>query len=76
VWGSRTVRDYTETAVHAFQRKKCDIFMVCICICVSGQSYGCVVKKKVIYLEELKRGTPDFGPTFNILPYLCILFCL
>ncbi|KAK7166705.1 hypothetical protein R3I93_006462 [Phoxinus phoxinus] len=26
-----------------------------------GQSYGCVVKKKVIYLEELKRGTPDFG---------------
>uniref|UniRef100_A0A8C1Z402 Myosin XVAb n=1 Tax=Cyprinus carpio TaxID=7962 RepID=A0A8C1Z402_CYPCA len=23
--------------------------------------YGCVVKKKVIYLEELKRGTPDFG---------------
>ncbi|XP_058637959.1 LOW QUALITY PROTEIN: unconventional myosin-XV [Onychostoma macrolepis] len=26
-----------------------------------GQSYGCVVKRKVIYLEELKRGTPDFG---------------
>ncbi|XP_052401798.1 unconventional myosin-XV [Carassius gibelio] len=26
-----------------------------------GQRYGCVVKKKVIYLEELKRGTPDFG---------------
>ncbi|KAG5277614.1 hypothetical protein AALO_G00089430 [Alosa alosa] len=26
-----------------------------------GQSYGCVVKKKVIYLEEQKRDTPDFG---------------
>ncbi|XP_051558226.1 unconventional myosin-XV [Myxocyprinus asiaticus] len=26
-----------------------------------GQRYGCVVKKKVIYLEELKRDTPDFG---------------
>ncbi|ROI62435.1 Unconventional myosin-XV [Anabarilius grahami] len=29
-----------------------------------GQSYGCVVKKKVVYLEELKRGTPDFGWRF------------
>ncbi len=38
----------------------------CVCVSVSGQSYGCVVKKKVIYLEEMKRGTPDFGSTFNI----------
>ncbi|KAA0722587.1 Unconventional myosin-XV [Triplophysa tibetana] len=30
-----------------------------------GQSYGCVVKKKVIYLEELKRDTPDFGWRFG-----------
>ncbi|XP_048053699.1 unconventional myosin-XV isoform X1 [Megalobrama amblycephala] len=30
-----------------------------------GQSYGCVVKKKVVYLEELKRGTPDFGWRFG-----------
>lgn len=27
----------------------------------TGQSYGCIVKKKVILLEELKRDTPDFG---------------
>uniref|UniRef100_A0A3B1JU44 Uncharacterized protein n=1 Tax=Astyanax mexicanus TaxID=7994 RepID=A0A3B1JU44_ASTMX len=28
-----------------------------------GQLYGCVVKKKVIYLEEMKRDTADFGKT-------------
>lgn len=27
----------------------------------TGQSYGWIVKKKVILLEELKRDTPDFG---------------
>ncbi|XP_030634878.1 unconventional myosin-XV [Chanos chanos] len=32
-----------------------------------GHSYGCVVKKKVIYLEELKRDTPDFGWKFGAL---------
>uniref|UniRef100_A0A3Q1F8E5 SH3 domain-containing protein n=1 Tax=Acanthochromis polyacanthus TaxID=80966 RepID=A0A3Q1F8E5_9TELE len=26
-----------------------------------GYSYGCVVKKKVVFLEELKRDTQDFG---------------
>ncbi|KAI3353346.1 hypothetical protein L3Q82_019878 [Scortum barcoo] len=26
-----------------------------------GYSYGCVVRKKVVFLEELKRDTPDFG---------------
>ncbi|XP_076846163.1 unconventional myosin-XV [Brachyhypopomus gauderio] len=30
-----------------------------------GQLYGCVVKKKVIYLEEVKRGTADFGWRFG-----------
>ncbi|XP_063788896.1 unconventional myosin-XV [Pseudophryne corroboree] len=30
-----------------------------------GQSYGCVVRKKVMYLEELKRGTQDFGWKFG-----------
>lgn len=38
---------------------------VCVCFlsCVwsPGYSYGCVVRKKVVYLEELKRDTPDFG---------------
>ncbi|XP_066433961.1 unconventional myosin-XV [Eleutherodactylus coqui] len=30
-----------------------------------GQNYGCVVRKKVMYLEELKRGTQDFGWKFG-----------
>ncbi|XP_072514080.1 unconventional myosin-XV [Salminus brasiliensis] len=30
-----------------------------------GQLYGCVVKKKVIYLEEVKRDTADFGWRFG-----------
>uniref|UniRef100_H3C0T6 Myosin XVA n=1 Tax=Tetraodon nigroviridis TaxID=99883 RepID=H3C0T6_TETNG len=30
-----------------------------------GYSYGCVVKKKVVFLEELKRETPDFGWKFG-----------
>ncbi|XP_030645611.1 LOW QUALITY PROTEIN: unconventional myosin-XV [Chanos chanos] len=30
-----------------------------------GQSYGCIVKKKVMLLEELKRDTPDFGWKFG-----------
>ncbi|XP_078518827.1 unconventional myosin-XV [Lissotriton helveticus] len=30
-----------------------------------GHNYGCVVRKKVIYLEELKRGTQDFGWKFG-----------
>jgi len=32
-----------------------------LCGCFTGQCYGCIVKKKVILLEELKRDTPDFG---------------
>ncbi len=32
-----------------------------LCGCFPGQCYGCIVKKKVILLEELKRDTPDFG---------------
>uniref|UniRef100_A0AAY4CGT7 SH3 domain-containing protein n=1 Tax=Denticeps clupeoides TaxID=299321 RepID=A0AAY4CGT7_9TELE len=27
----------------------------------SGQSYGCVVRKKVIFLEEQRKGTADFA---------------
>ncbi|KAM8771614.1 unconventional myosin-XV [Acanthopagrus schlegelii] len=30
-----------------------------------GYSYGCVVRKKVVYLEELKRDTSDFGWKFG-----------
>ncbi|KAM8960363.1 unconventional myosin-XV [Pelodytes ibericus] len=30
-----------------------------------GQNYGCVVRKKVIYLEELKHGTQEFGWKFG-----------
>lgn len=34
---------------------------VCTCRTFSGFSYGCVVKKMVVYLEEMKRDTSDFG---------------
>lgn len=34
---------------------------VCVSACPPGYSYGCVVKKKVVFLEELKTDTPDFG---------------
>lgn len=27
----------------------------------SGKHYGCIVKKKVMLLEELRRDTPEFG---------------
>ncbi|XP_027873817.1 unconventional myosin-XV [Xiphophorus couchianus] len=30
-----------------------------------GYSYGCVVRKKVVFLEELKRDTEDFGWKFG-----------
>ncbi|KAK2918724.1 hypothetical protein Q8A73_003095 [Channa argus] len=30
-----------------------------------GSSYGCVVRKKVVFLEELKRDTQDFGWKFG-----------
>ncbi|XP_078145991.1 unconventional myosin-XV [Centroberyx gerrardi] len=30
-----------------------------------GHSYGCVVRKKVVFLEEMKRGTQDFGWKFG-----------
>lgn len=38
----------------------CDV-RGCVSVCPPGYSYGCVVKKKVVFLEELKRDTPDFG---------------
>lgn len=29
--------------------------------CPTGYSAGCVVRKKVVYLEELQKRGPDFG---------------
>lgn len=38
---------------------------VCLTECVSalcsGKHYGCIVRKKVMLLEELKRDTAEFG---------------
>nr|XP_015215599.1 PREDICTED: unconventional myosin-XV [Lepisosteus oculatus] len=31
----------------------------------AGHFYGCIVRKKVMNLEELKKGTPDFGWKFG-----------
>lgn len=49
----------------------------CLCVCVlscvwpPGYSYGCVVRKKVVFLEELKRDTPDFGEC-SLNPFILI----
>uniref|UniRef100_A0A4W3JGV5 Myosin XVA n=1 Tax=Callorhinchus milii TaxID=7868 RepID=A0A4W3JGV5_CALMI len=32
---------------------------------MEGYCYGCIVRKKVVYMEELKRYTPDFGWKFG-----------
>uniref|UniRef100_A0A8D2QC23 SH3 domain-containing protein n=1 Tax=Zonotrichia albicollis TaxID=44394 RepID=A0A8D2QC23_ZONAL len=43
------------------------------------QYYGCVVRKKVMYLEELKTGTQDFGGCHTVpvcVPELCPLLGL
>lgn len=45
-----------------------------LCEC-SGKQYGCIVRKKVMLLEEVKRDTAEFGghgPTFSY----CICVCL
>ena len=44
----------------------CTVYQrVCLCLCVClfapGFSYGCVVRKKVVFLEEMKRDTQEFG---------------
>lgn len=39
-----------------------------------GQLYGCVVKKKVIYMEEENRDTTDFGKMwYHCLDFICDL---
>lgn len=34
---------------------------MCVVYVCSGKHYGCIVRKKVMLLEELKRDTPEFG---------------
>lgn len=34
----------------------------------TGYSAGCVVRKKLVYLEELRRRGPDFGEFLQIPP--------
>uniref|UniRef100_A0A3P9KLP9 SH3 domain-containing protein n=1 Tax=Oryzias latipes TaxID=8090 RepID=A0A3P9KLP9_ORYLA len=43
----------------------------------AGKQYGCIVRKKVMLLEELKRDTPEFGrcESFFISLCKCLLFC-
>lgn len=47
--------------------ESCDYF--------TGQHYGCVVRKKLMFLEELKKDTLDFGgsvclPCWHELPFI------
>ena len=39
--------------------------LIPVCVCSAGQAYGCVVRKKVVFLEELKKNTQDFGETID-----------
>ncbi|KAF0037130.1 hypothetical protein F2P81_010004 [Scophthalmus maximus] len=39
-----------------------------------GHSYGCVVRKKVVFLEELKRDTEDFDDMMHKLTVLSVSF--
>lgn len=48
VWKSRCNLRQTHELIFAFAHSP-------------GYSYGCVVRKKVVFLEELKRDTQDFG---------------
>uniref|UniRef100_A0A3P9IJH1 SH3 domain-containing protein n=2 Tax=Oryzias latipes TaxID=8090 RepID=A0A3P9IJH1_ORYLA len=43
----------------------------------AGKQYGCIVRKKVMLLEELKRDTPEFGRCESFFISLCkfLLFC-
>uniref|UniRef100_A0A3B3IMS1 SH3 domain-containing protein n=1 Tax=Oryzias latipes TaxID=8090 RepID=A0A3B3IMS1_ORYLA len=37
----------------------------------AGKQYGCIVRKKVMLLEELKRDTPEFGRCESFFISLC-----
>lgn len=42
------------------------------CGCSVGHCYGCIVKKKVMLLEEIKRDTSDFGGSvYNVCMECC-----
>lgn len=40
----------------------------------SGKHYGCIVRKKVMLLEEIKRDTPEFGG-FGCVCVFAAFFC-
>lgn len=45
----------------------------------SGKHYGCIVRKKVVLLEELKRDTPEFGGFSRALTawgICCVCVCI
>lgn len=46
-----------------------------MCMC-SGKHYGCIVRKKVMLLEELKRDTPDFGGCGSLVGSVVCVFAL
>lgn len=52
---------WKSTAWRGFFLNIYDPSMCVSCVSRPGYSYGCVVRKKVVFLEELKRDTQDFG---------------
>lgn len=41
----------------------------------SGKHYGCIVRKKVVLLEELKRDTSEFGGFDRTSVSACVYVC-
>ena len=50
----------------------CPCVYVCLCVVLSGKYYGCIVRKKVMLLEELKRDTSEFGGFGRAASLLCV----
>lgn len=50
---------------------------MCVVYVCSGKHYGCIVRKKVMLLEELKRDTPEFGGFGRaVTSAVCVCLCL
>uniref|UniRef100_UPI001EAF4BD2 unconventional myosin-XV-like n=1 Tax=Oncorhynchus gorbuscha TaxID=8017 RepID=UPI001EAF4BD2 len=51
----------TRTHTHRYTHDPIVLALLLIVLCGVGRCYGCIVRKKVMLLEELKRDTPEFG---------------
>ena len=52
---------HRHTHTHRYTHVPIVLAVLLIVLCGVGRCYGCIVRKKVMLLEELKRDTPEFG---------------